>query len=131
MLKRKTRTARDLRIEKLEKEREQRRKTMVKTRFGRKKQKHARKGVQSCIYAMMCVGMLFCLLLLSFLFKGQLGVFAGFVCLVILWLGVTGIRTGIRGLNERDKNYMTCRVGIVINAVVLFGIAYVFIRGLM
>ena len=48
-----------------------------------------------------------------------------------LALAVYGFRLGLRGLNERDKKYITCKVGIGVNGLVLAGVAAIFIRGLV
>ena len=82
----------------------------VNTKYGQKTLKHARKGIQSCMMAVLC---------------------AGFLCFALLALAVYGFRLGLRGLNERDKKYITCKVGIGVNGLVLAGVAAIFIRGLV
>ena len=39
-------------------------------------------------------------------------------------------KLGVRGFRERDKNYITCKVGIGANAAFLLGLTAIFIRGL-
>ena len=75
----------------------------VNTKYGQKTLKHARKGIQSCMMAVLCAVILI----------------------------VYGFRLGLRGLNERDKKYITCKVGIGVNGLVLAGVAAIFIRGLV
>ena len=41
-----------------------------------------------------------------------------------------GLLLGVRGFRERDKNYITCKVGIGANAAFLLGLTAIFIRGL-
>ena len=55
----------------------------------------------------------------------------GFVGLGTMALTGIGIWLGLRGLKERDRNYITCKVGIGINTAVFLGLAVIFIRGLV
>ena len=87
----------------------------VNTKYGQKTLKHARKGIQSCMMAVLCAVILIVMIL----------------CFALLALAVYGFRLGLRGLNERDKKYITCKVGIGVNGLVLAGVAAIFIRGLV
>ena len=48
----------------------------------------------------------------------------------ILALAVAGLVCGVRGMKERDKNYITCKVGIGISAALILGMCGIFVRGL-
>ena len=100
----------------------------VNTKYGQKTLKHARKGIQSCMMAVLCAVILIVMILVSFLMKGNVNIIVGFLCFA---LAVYGFRLGLRGLNERDKKYITCKVGIGVNGLVLAGVAAIFIRGLV
>lgn len=131
MLRKRARSAEETRQAALAKEREMRRKKMLKTKYGQKPLRHARKGIQSCMLAGVAAFLLLLMIVISFLLKGEIGLLAGFVAFVVLWAAFVGLKYGIRGLNERDKNYITCKVGIGVNGLILVGIAALFIRGLM
>lgn len=130
MLRRRGRSAQETKEAALAKERERRRKKMLRTKYGQKPLKHAKKGVHSCVFAVSSVLLLLLMILLSFVKKGEVGSFCGIAGFVILWTSFTGVRSGIKGLNERDKNYITCKAGIVINGLILLGIVSIFVRGL-
>ena len=66
----------------------------------------------------------------SYISKGEVGLLMGFAGLGTLALSVMGLSLGIRGRKERDKNYITCKVGIAVHSVFLAGMAALFIRGL-
>jgi hypothetical protein len=68
---------------------------------------------------------------ISFREKGEVGMLIGFVGLGTMALTGIGIWLGLRGLKERDRNYITCKVGIGINTAVFLGLAVIFIRGLV
>lgn len=37
-------------------------------------------------------------------------------------LACIGIVTGVKGFKERDKNYLTCKIGIVVNGFILLAL---------
>ena len=53
----------------------------------------------------------------------------GFVGLGTIALAGIGTWLGNRGMKEREKNYITCKIGIGINMAVLLGLVAIFIRG--
>lgn len=130
MLIRRGRRSEETRAAALAKEREMRRKKMLRTKYGQKPLKHAKKGVHSCVYAGVSAFWLLLMINLSFVKKGEIGTICGIAGFVILWASFAGLRSGIRGLNERDKNYITCKVGIAVNGLILLGIVSIFVRGL-
>lgn len=42
-----------------------------------------------------------------------------------------GVWLGGRGMKEREKNYITCKVGIGINLTAFLGLTAIFIRGVI
>lgn len=129
IIKRKPKTEED-RAKALIKEREKRRKKMIRTKYGQAPLKHAKKGVYSCIYAVVVFLLLLLMMIYSYTSKGEVGLLMGFAGLGTLALSVMGLSLGIRGRKERDKNYITCKVGIAVHAVFLAGLTALFIRGL-
>lgn len=129
ILKKQSRTEED-RARALAKEREKQRKKMIKTRYGQKQKKHARKGVQSCLLAVVAAFILIVMITGSFSVKGHVGMFAGVAGIAALIIAWRGLVYGTRGFKERDKNYITCRVGTVFNGVLLLLMCGLFIRGL-
>lgn len=131
IIKRKVKSKEEARIRAIKKEHENRRKKMLRTKYGQKPLKHAKKGIQSCIYAALVSFLLILMIVLSFKAKGEAGILMGFTGLATLFLAGMGLNTGIRGFRERDKNYITCKMGTAVNGVVLIGMAVIFIRGLI
>ncbi len=129
ILKRQDKTEED-KARELAKEREKQRKKMIKTRYGQKQKKHARKGVQSCLLAAVAAFLLIAAIARSFGAKGDVGFFAGVVGIATLIIAWRGLVYGARGFKERDKNYITCRVGAVCNGILLLLMCGIFIRGL-
>lgn len=129
IIKKKKKTEED-RAKELAKEREKQRKKMIRTRYGQKQKKHARKGVQSCLLAAVAAVFLTLMIFGSFSEKGNVGAFTGIVAVVTLIIAWRGLAYAMRGFKERDKNYITCKVGAVCNSILLLCMCGIFIRGL-
>lgn len=113
------------------KARAKQRKKMIRTKYGQTPLRHARKGVYSCIYGVVVCILLFLMLIISYVSKGEVGVIFGLIGLGTLVLALMGLLLGLRGFRERNKNYTTCKVGIGMNSMILLGMAAIFIRGLL
>ena len=54
----------------------------------------------------------------------------GFIGLGTLALSFMGLLLGVRGFRERDKNYITCKIGAICCGLLVLGMCAIFIRGL-
>ncbi len=113
------------------KEREKRRKKMIKTKYGQAPRRHAKKGIKSCIYAFFSVFFTFLMFSATYVENGQIGILMGIAGFLILALAVAGTVNGFSGLKERDKNYITCKIGLGCNVAILLCMFGIFIRGLV
>lgn len=114
-----------------ERERNKERKKRGNRKYGQAKLRHSRKGILSCMMAVV-VGIIFIsLIVTAFLSKGKSAAIIGSFGLFTVILAVIGLVTGIRGFRERDKNYVTCKTGIGINGAVLLMLVAVFIGGMV
>lgn len=114
-----------------EKDRLKERKKRGKRKYGQAKFKHARKGILSCMIASMVVIIVLLLVITSFLKKGQLEAIVGSFGVFAVILAIIGLITGIKGFKERDKNYLTCKIGVGVNGAFLGILIGIFVRGLM
>ena len=127
--KKQKKTAED-REKELAKARAKQRRKLIKTRYGQRQKKHAKKGIQSCLLAAAAAALIIMMLLNSFKAKGDISVLyglAGFLVPVIAW---RGLLYAVRGFNEREKNYITCRIGAGCTGALLLCMCAIFIRGL-
>lgn len=131
IIKRKTEISEEAKAKARAKEREKRRKKMMRTKYGQAPRRHARKGIKSCIYAFFSLFFLFLLLAATFVENGQIGILMGIAGFLILALAVAGAYNGVLGFRERDKNYITCKIGLGCNAAVLLCMFAIFVRGLI
>ena len=123
--------AEDAKAKKRAKEREKRRKKMIRTKYGQTRRRHAKKGIKACIYAFFSLFFLFLLIASSYVENGQVGVLLGIAGFLILALSIEGTKMAIQGFKERDKNYITCKIGLGCNAAVLLCMFAIFVRGLI
>lgn len=114
-----------------EAEKKKERKKRGNRKYGQGKLKHAKKGVLSCIMAAIVAITLLILLLCAFLLKGQTIALVGSFGIITVLLSVIGLMNGLKGFRERDKNYLTCKIGTGINGAVLLALIAIFIRGLI
>ena len=131
IIKRKRNREEENRARKLAKEREKRRKKMIRTKYGQAPRRHAKKGIKSCIYAFFSMFFLFLLISSAFVENGQVGVLLGLAGFMIVSLAVAGTKNAVYGFKERDKNYITCKIGLGCNVAVLLCMFAIFVRGLI
>ena len=112
-----------------ENERDKERKKRGNRRYGQAKFKHSRKGILSCVIAAIAALILIILIVISYMYRGSLDPMAGSFGLYAALLSWIGIGAGGKGFRERDKNYLTCKIGIVINVLIFLCLTTIFIRG--
>ena len=112
------------------KKQDKRRKGLIRTKFGQKPLRHAKRGVYSCFSA-VAVGMIVFLIVVSSIKdKGDVGIALGWLGICALLMAIYGLSQGIKGLKERDKTYTTCKIGIVANGLIILFFVAIYIRGI-
>ena len=114
-----------------ERERDKERKKRGNRKFGQAKYKHSKKGILSCVIAFPASLIFIILIVTSIVKRGQLDPIAGSFGLFTVLLAVIGLITGGRGFKEREKNYLTCKIGMGINGFLIIFLTAVFIRGII
>lgn len=114
-----------------EKDRLKERKKRGNRKYGQARLKHARKGIISCMTATLVALIVLLLIVSAFFKKGQLAAIVGSFGIFAVILSIIGLVNGIKGFREREKNYLTCKVGIGINGTFLAVLIGIFVRGFM
>lgn len=109
---------------------ERERKNRKKRKYGQAKLKHAKRGIWSCIISGGVGILLLAMIARAYFSAGTASPFIGSVALITLALSGVGLYMGIRGLKEREKNYLTCKIGMACCSVFIFGFILIFCRGL-
>ena len=115
----KEKKAEDKKKETALKREENRKKSGVKHK--KPKQKQAGNGNLSCLAG--CIAY-------AFVRRGEAPGIIGGITIISLILAGYGIYSAIIGFRERERSYLTCKIGIVMNAAAIISFFAVFIRGL-
>lgn len=99
-------------------------------KYGQAQLKHSRRGIKSVFLGCCCLFLLILTFSVSYMMKGDVGILIGVAGLLALALAVVGLKNGIQGFKEREKNYITCKAGVVMNGIFVLGLAGIFLRGL-
>lgn len=108
-----------------EKERNRRRR-----KYGQAKLKHARRGSVSCVIAASVLLILVVLFAKAYASEGAAAPFIGGVGLVAFLLSGCSLYFALRGFKEREKNYLTCKIGMVCSVIYILLFIFIFCRGL-
>lgn len=81
--------------------------------------KHSHMGIWSCAYALGATIVIFVAILLAYLKHGESAGYVGGIGILAVGLSIFGIQAGSKGLKERERKYITCRVGIACNILIL------------
>ncbi len=99
-------------------------------KYGQAKLKHAKKGVLSCTLAVLVFIVLIILLSISYVNRGITAGYVGGIGMVAMLFSVTGVISAFRGFKEREKDYLTCKIGLGFNLLFFIGFIAIFCRGL-
>ena len=99
-------------------------------RYGQAPLKHAKRGLISCGIAGVVFVLFALLFLIAYKTAGSAASYIGGIGIVALILAGTGCGMAVRGFKERNKNYLTCKIGIACNAIFVLSFMGVFCRGL-
>ena len=109
---------------------ERERKRRGKRKYGQAKLKHAKRGVISCALSAGVLVLLVILLAVAYFSKGTAAPIIGGVGLVAVVLAGCALYMGIKGFKEREKDYLTCKIGVGCSGLFILGFIMIFCRGL-
>ncbi|MBQ8804641.1 MAG: hypothetical protein IJZ53_13515 [Tyzzerella sp.] len=113
-----------------DREKERERNKRRKRKYGQAKLKHAKRGVYSCISAGIVCVLLTILLAIAYTSGGTAAPIIGGVGLSAMVLSCVSLYMAIRGFKEREKDYLTCKIGMGISIFLIVGFISIFCRGL-
>lgn len=114
-----------------ERNRERERRARGKRKYGQAKPKHAKKGIISCEIAVTSFLSILISLIVVYVSGGSTGILVGVVGMLTMILSCIGIYCAYRGFREREKDYMTCKIGMGCNVFFLLSLIGIFCRGLL
>lgn len=99
-------------------------------KYGQTKPKHARRGVIACSVAGMVLLSVILLLAAAYVTKGQVGGIIGSIGILAASGSICGMVSAVKGFREREKRYITCKLGLTANILLFVGFILLFLRGL-
>lgn len=111
-------------------QREKERKRRGKRKYGQAKLKHAKRGIISCGLSGGVLLMLVILLASAYFTRGNTTPIFGALGLMSMGLAGSAVYVGVRGFREREKDYLTCKIGIGCSIAFIIGFITIFCRGL-
>lgn len=114
-----------------ERKRERERRNRMRRKYGQAKPKHAKRGIISCILAGVVLLILTVSLVTAYRNEGTAKPIIGAFGLIALILSGCGLYMGVKGFKEREKDYITCKVGVACCASFIFIFILIFCRGLL
>ena len=99
-------------------------------KYGQAKYKHSHMGIVSCSCAGAALVLLAGCILYAYLARGAAAGIVGGIAIVSLILSILGIRAAAKGFRERERNYLTCKIGLPGSTLVLLLFLAIFIGGL-
>ena len=113
-----------------ESSRERERRARGRRKYGQAKLKHAKKGIISCGIAALTFFSLASSLVVTYVSGGSTGILIGIVGILTMILSGFGAYCAYRGFREREKDYLTCKIGMGCNIFFLLSLISIFCRGL-
>jgi hypothetical protein len=113
-----------------ERQKEKERKKRGTRKYGQAKYKHSHMGVVSCGCAAAALLLLAGCILYAYLARGAAAGIVSGIAVVSLVLSIMGIRAAVKGFRERERNYLTCKIGLPGSTLVLILFLAIYIGGL-
>ncbi len=99
-------------------------------KYGQAKLKHAKRGILSTGIAALVGVLLLSMIAIAYTSSGTAGTYIGGIGFISVILAGIGVYAGFRGFREREKDYLTSKIGIGCNIFFLIGLVGIFLRGL-
>lgn len=98
-------------------------------KYEKKIVKHSGMGRASCWMALLSLTVIAGSILIAYVMRGKTISVVGGLGMISVVMAGSGLRTALRGFRDRNRNYITCRIGAILNSVILLGLIIIFFRG--
>lgn len=111
-------------------ERERERRNRKRRKYGQAQLKHAKRGIWSCVFCAIILIVMVALFVKAYISEGTAAPVIGGLGLVAFVLSGCSLYLALRGFKEREKDYLTCKIGAFCSTFFLLGFILIFCRGL-
>jgi hypothetical protein len=80
---------------------------------------HTTNGIIATILGGVSLVLMIALVILSYIKKGEAGVYAGAIGLTAFMIATIGLFTGISSFKERERYYLFSKIGSLLNAIII------------
>ena len=116
-----------------EREKKKKRREILNRRsrkYGQVKRQHAKRGISSCMIAVLSLFFMILIFSAAYINREESGLLLGFMGIGVLLMSISGFRRAREGFREREKDYITCKIGVGVNGLLALTMILVFLRGL-
>ena len=113
-----------------ERNRSRDRKKRGNRKYGQAKLKHAKKGIWSCAVAGTVFVLFAILLVIAYTSAGTAAGYVGGLGILSMVFSFIGLYLARKGFREREKDYLTCKIGGVLNFLFFMTFAAIFCWGM-
>jgi predicted phage tail protein len=113
-----------------ERQRERERRNRKRRKYGQPQLKHSKRGVWSCVLNAVVLIIVAALFIKAYVSEGTAAPIIGGFGFVAFVLSSCGLYMGLRGFKEREKDYLTCKIGASCSAFFILVFIIIFCRGL-
>lgn len=114
-------------------EKKKKRRELLKRRsqkYGQVKRQHSKRGITSCMMGVLSLFFLLLIFSAAYITREESGILLGFMGIGVLLMSVSGFRKAKEGFKERERDYITCKIGAAVNGAFVVIMILIFIRGL-
>lgn len=113
-----------------ERDRSKERKKRGNRKYGQAKLKHSKKGIWSCVVAGTVLVLFSILLVIAYTSDGTAAGYVGGLGVLTALFSCMGLYLAKKGLKEREKDYLTCKIGGITNLLFLVIFIAIFCWGM-
>ena len=116
-----------------EQDKKKKRREILKRRakkFGQVKRQHSKRGMISCMMGVLSLFFMALIFSAAYINREESGILLGFMGILVLLMSVSGFRRALEGFKERERDYITCKIGVGMNGAFAAIMILIFIRGL-
>lgn len=99
-------------------------------KYGLGKLRHSRMGIYSCELAGGSFVLFAAAVFIAYWMRGETAAYIGGMGIVALALAAAGFRMAVKGFRERERHYITCKIGAAVNLILFIGLLIIFLGGL-
>ena len=116
-----------------EREKKKKKREILKRRsrkYGQVKRQHSKRGMISCMMGILSMFFLLLIFSAAYITREESGILLGVMGIGVLLMSISGFRKAKEGFKERERDYITCKIGAGINGTFVVIMILIFIRGL-